>query len=230
MNRTEFMSALEKRLMPLNAEDREDALRYYDELFDEAGPIDEQKILDDLDDPDTIARQILTDNGIDPDGRPEFMIDEAVRPRQQNTQNGYQQNTQNGQGSFTENLKNDVSNMSDSTKIVLVIAIIILTAPLWGGIVGSAFGVLCGLIGIAIGLVAAFTAAGVALTVAGFVYLFKIPPIGLCIIGIGLIVLALDILLIFPFVKWVFSTLIKFIKWLADTIKGLINKRRSAAA
>ena len=36
--------------------------------------------------------------------------------------------------------------------------------------------------------------------------------------------------LIFPFVKWVFSTLIKFIKWLADTIKGLINKRRSAAA
>ncbi|MBR6336638.1 MAG: DUF1700 domain-containing protein, partial [Ruminococcus sp.] len=130
MNRTEFMSALEKRLMPLSAEDREDALRYYDELFDEAGPIDEQKILADLDDPDTIARQILSDNGIDPDGRPEFMIDEAVRPQQGGAQGG----NQGSIPTFTENLKKDINNMSDSTRIVLIIAIIVVTFPIWGGI------------------------------------------------------------------------------------------------
>lgn len=230
MNRTEFMSVLEKRLMPLDTEDREDALRYYDELFDEAGPIDEQKILDDLGDPDMIARQILSDNGISPDGSPEYMIDEAVRP-QQNTQNsGYQQNTQGGQQSFTDNIKNDVKNLSDPTKIVLIIAIIIVTAPIWGGVVGTLFGLLCGLIGISIGLVAAFSAAGVAVTVGGIVYLFQVPPIGLCMLGIGLIILALDILLIVPFVKWTFTTLIKLIKWAADMIKRLINKRSTANA
>ena len=232
MNRTEFMSALEKRLMPLDAEDREDALRYYDELFDEAGPIDEQKILDDLGGPEVIARQILSDNGIDPDGRPEYMLDEAVRQGQntQNNQNAYQQNAQGRPQGFTENIRNDVNNLSNPTKIVLIIAIIIVTAPIWGSVVGTLFGVLGGLIGISIGLVAAFSAAGVALTVAGIIYLFQIPPVGLLVLGIGMIVLALDILLIIPLVKWTFTTLIKLIKWAVDTIKGFINKRNGVAA
>ncbi len=232
MNRTEFMSALENRLMPLNEEDREDALRYYDELFDEAGPIDEQKILNELDDPDTIARQILSDNGISPDGRPEFMIDEAVRP-QQGGQNANQNTAQNNNGaapSFFENLKNDFNNMSQSTKIVIIVALILVTSPLWGGVLGTAFGVLMGLIGVAIGLVVTFTAAGVGLTVAGFVYLIKIPPIGLIILGVGLIVIALDILLIFPLVKWAFELLVSLVKWAIDTIKNLVNKSKAQNA
>ena len=220
------MSALENRLSPLGAEDREDALRYYDELFDEAGPIDEQKILDDLGDPETIARQILTDNGVDPDGRPQFMIDEAITPDNRENHGS----AQNGTPSFTDNLKNDFNNMSESTRIVLIIALIVVTFPLWGGILGGIFGMLMAVIGIAIGLVATFTFAGVGLTIMGFVYLFKAPPIGLCILGAGLIVTALDILLIFPLVKWAFSMLIKLIQWAVDTIKGLINKRRSANA
>ena len=226
MNRTEFMSALEKRLMPLSAEDREDALRYYDELFDEAGPIDEQKILADLDDPDTIARQILSDNGIDPDGRPEFMIDEAVRPQQGGAQGG----NQGSIPTFTENLKKDIHNMSDSTRIVLIIAIIVVTFPIWGGIVGGIFSVLMGIIGVAIGLVVAFTAAGAALIIAGFAALFTVPPVGLCILGAGLIVIGLDILLIFPLVKWAFSMIIKLIQWVVNTIKNFINNRQNANA
>lgn len=226
MNRTEFMSALEKRLMPLSAEDREDALRYYDELFDEAGPIDEQKILADLDDPDTIARQILSDNGIDPDGRPEFMIDEAVRPQQGGAQGG----NQGSIPTFTENLKKDINNMSDSTRIVLIIAIIVVTFPIWGGIVGGIFGVLMGIIGVAIGLVVAFTAAGAGLIIGGFAALFAVPPVGLCILGAGLIVIGLDILLIFPLVKWAFSMIIKLIQWVVNTIKNFINNRQNANA
>ena len=221
MNRTEFMSALEKRLSPLNDEDREDALRYYDELFDEAGPVDETKILNDLDDPDTIARQILADNGIDPDGRPQFMIDDVVTPNHSGSNPPPPKGT-------VEQFKEDFGRMNRNTKILLIVALLIVTSPVWGGILSGILGLIFGLMGIIFGLVIAFTAGGVGLVVSGIVYLFKVPPIGLCILGVGLIVIALDILIIFPLLKWSVGLLIKFIKWAVDTIRGLIAKKQQA--
>ena len=221
MNRTEFMSALEKRLSPLSKEDRDDALRYYDELFDEAGPIEEQNILDGLDDPDTIARQILSDNGVAPDGRPEFMIDDVITPSKG-------AGTPPPPKSTVQQLKEDFSGMNRNTKILLIVALLIVTSPVWGGILSGVLGLIFGLIGIIFGLVVAFSGAAVGLVVSGIIYLFKIPPIGLCILGIGLIVVALDILVIYPMLKWAIGLMIRFIKWAIDTVKGFIAKRSEA--
>lgn len=222
MNRNEFMSALEQRLSLLNAEDREDALRYYEELFDEAGPLGEQKILDDLDDVDTIARQILADSGVPTDGRPQFMIDEAVR-KDNTSQAGAQQRR-----STVDQIKEDIGGMSRNTKIALLVALLIVTSPVWGGVLSGALGLLLGLISVIFGLVIAFTAAGAGLIISGFVYLFKAPPLGLVILGLGLVVTALDILLIFPLVKWGINLLVKFIRWAIDTIRNFIAKRAEA--
>lgn len=230
MNRIEFMSALDARLKALDEEDRNDALRYYDELFDEAGPLEEQKILDDLGDPQDIARQILADNGISPDGRPEFMIDDVIRAgngTNANNNNSSAYGTYKQKDLFTS-IKESFMGLSRNTRIVVIVAILIVTSPVWGGILSGVLGFIFGLIGLILGLVIAFTAAGVGLIISGFVYLFRAPPLGLVILGIGLIVTALDILLIFPLVKWAFGLLVKFIRWVVDTIKSLVNKRANA--
>ncbi len=61
MNRNEYMAALRNALSALPEEERANALRYYEEYFEDAGPENEQKAMADLGDPQTVAQQILAD-------------------------------------------------------------------------------------------------------------------------------------------------------------------------
>ncbi len=58
MNRTEYMSRLEELLADISAEDRRDALQYYEDYFDEAGPWNESKVISELGTPETVAQGI----------------------------------------------------------------------------------------------------------------------------------------------------------------------------
>lgn len=61
MNRNDYMGALRRALSSLPDEERASALRYYEEFFDDAGPENEQKAIDDLGSPESVAAQILAD-------------------------------------------------------------------------------------------------------------------------------------------------------------------------
>ena len=61
MNRNEYMAALRRALAGLPEEERANALRYYEEYFDDAGPENEQKAIDGLGAPEQVAAQILAD-------------------------------------------------------------------------------------------------------------------------------------------------------------------------
>lgn len=63
MSRKEFLENLKNRLSALNEEERENAVRYYEEFFDECE--NEQEALKQLDSVEVIAEQILKENGID---------------------------------------------------------------------------------------------------------------------------------------------------------------------
>lgn len=60
MNKQEYMKELTNRLspLPLSQDDIADALRYYDEYFDEAGPEREQAVIAELGSPAYVAAQI----------------------------------------------------------------------------------------------------------------------------------------------------------------------------
>ena len=81
MRREEFISELKKKLGRLPAEELDDAVAYYDELFLDAGEENEEKTAASLGSIDAIARQIYIDNGIDPDGKAEFLMEEYVEPK-----------------------------------------------------------------------------------------------------------------------------------------------------
>ena len=64
MKKYEYLSELEKRLFALPADARRDALNYYEEYFDAAGPDNEDATADELCDPAEAARKILESEGL----------------------------------------------------------------------------------------------------------------------------------------------------------------------
>ncbi len=59
MNKTEFLKALEKQLRHLPQEDREDALRYYDEMISDMGLDNAADVTARLGSPKEVAREII---------------------------------------------------------------------------------------------------------------------------------------------------------------------------
>ena len=83
MKKYEYLSELEKRLSALPEAERRDALNYYEEYFDAAGPDKEAATAAELGDPAEAARKILEGEGLTPDADPaatESTRSDAVPP------------------------------------------------------------------------------------------------------------------------------------------------------
>lgn len=61
MNRTEFMRQLERLLQSVPQQEREEALQYYNDYFDDAGAENEKEVLDALGNPAKVAENIKRD-------------------------------------------------------------------------------------------------------------------------------------------------------------------------
>lgn len=59
MTRTAFLAALEQLLAPLPEAERKDALSYYEDYLDTAGPENEARAIAELGSPEEVARKIL---------------------------------------------------------------------------------------------------------------------------------------------------------------------------
>lgn len=71
MNREQFLARLGSRLKRLPPEDREDALEYYKEYLDDAGPENEAATISAWGTPEQVASQILADYAVKQgDGKP----------------------------------------------------------------------------------------------------------------------------------------------------------------
>lgn len=64
MNMNEYMRELESALKHLPREDREEALSYYREYFEDAGPMKEAEVIEELGDPKFAASQIVKEVAI----------------------------------------------------------------------------------------------------------------------------------------------------------------------
>jgi len=61
MNRTRFMRELEQLLKDLPDSERREAIQYYNDYFDDAGPENEAKVIQELGSPELVAHTIRTD-------------------------------------------------------------------------------------------------------------------------------------------------------------------------
>lgn len=203
MRREEFMKELEYRLQGIPANEREDALAYYENYFDEAGAENEAQVIKELGSPASVAEKILADV--------------------QHTHTG------NSHGVHTQ--KAEKPHMSTGKK-VLIAVILILTFPLWIGIVAGLFGAIVGIIGaafgIAVGMVGAafgLIVSGIALIIGGIMLIALYPAAGIASAGIGAVLTAIGILVAVLSVWCLGVWLPKGIKKLYYWIKSLVHRK-----
>ena len=175
MTRDEFMKELAYLLQDIQDEDKEDALQYYMDYFDEAGPDREADVVRELGSPERIASIIrsdmagnledggeFTESGYkderfrDPNYQvvKRFDLPEGREPEWQESrrddrvrQDGRQENVHDAQG----NHGRPRPRTSGPLKVILWIILIIVAAPVLLGIGGGAMGIVGGLLGILVG-------------------------------------------------------------------------------
>lgn len=201
MNKNEYLQELRKELNSFSREERDSAISYYEEFFDEAGSDNEQAVIASLGDPKTLAGAILKESGVDSEN---------------STNAGFTPPQNTG--------KSPTAKENDNSRNVLVILLIILSSPIWGGFVAGAFTALAVVIATAFAITFGILVASVVLIAAGIFFLFSFAPTGLFLLGVGLVLLGTSILIIFPIFKFFISILISGFKWVIDCVKKLFSR------
>ena len=231
MNRKEYLERLEQLLIVLPYEEREEALQYYTDYFDDAGVENEEKVIRELGSPEEVAAKIragyageyaeYSEQGFE-DTRfhenKEIMVDSTGAnsdwedmPKEEQEYGGYQKER-------SQNRPN-----ANIWKIIAIVLILLIVSPIMIplGIAGIAvvFAILVAVIAVVFALgVSGFAIlfAGITIIVAGLAKVFLAPAVGILATGIGCLLLAVGILL-----SWVIISV--FIKVVPGVIRSIVN-------
>lgn len=200
MNRAAFMQQLESLLQNISCAERQEALQYYNDYFDDAGVENEEEVLENLGSPASIAENIINDlNGTDTSGwqqnkaNPRAVVQYGETDASGFRGTGYQQGIQN---TYTESKQGLSGGM-----IALIVVLAVLSCPIWIGLAVGLFGLLIGLFAGWFGIIIGFGGAALGTLVAALalvvVSIMCIPVstlAGLAVFGIALILAALCLL------------------------------------
>lgn len=208
MDRKQFMRELEFLLQDISEEERQEALEFYENYFDEAGMNNEQKVISELGDPARVAA-IIKDGlkgkfddhihagsgGFSDDmySKNFEVIDAQEKKKTKNTKK-------------ENHGRNRWSEMDSRDQLILIVLAILACAPfsfsvlgIFKGIFGGVFGIFGGLFGVGFSIFAVFLCfifgfwiitfifhiLAFILFVMGFIYLFSMPGAGLIYMGIA---------------------------------------------
>ncbi|MBP3474736.1 MAG: hypothetical protein J6K48_00225 [Lachnospiraceae bacterium] len=243
MDRAEFMRRLTDLLSDVPPMEREEAIQYYNDYFDDAGAENEAGVIASLGTPEELAGIIkaglndggnageFTESGFK--GYGETYKNEVMKTGQaESGQTAYGQNpygqTAYGGNSYGQTAQGNAGNgarkksMSGGMVALIVIAVI-LSSPLWIGLAGGLFGIVVGLLATLLGIFAAFlivgvvlAVVGIALFVAGIAAMVSAPLGGLCMIGGGMICFAIGLVFIWLMVIVIAAAV-------PGLIRGIVN-------
>lgn len=215
MNRKRFMYELEKLLKDLPANEREEAIQYYNDYFDDAGAENEARVIEELGSPEQVAATIREGMA---DGSAEYTEHGYEDPRFRSHQD-ISAEYREAQEEKSSPKKNGSGMWKFLCIVLLCILLCPIVFPLGVAVLAVAAAVIIGVIGIGIGAVVAGLAlpiAGIATIIYGIYKLFLLPAVGIALGGIGCLLLAAGILICL-LVVWIFG---KAVPWL---IRGLVS-------
>lgn len=188
MNRVDFMNQLESLLQNISPAEREEALQYYNEYFNDAGAENEQDVIEALGNPAKVAENIKRDLYGSGYG-----------------DNTYQRTSVNNRAvveykpTATELPKEE--NKLSTGMIVLIVVLCIFASPIILGLASGAFGVVTALFAAWFSVILSFGAAALALLIVMLVLIvvsimcMPVSPFaGVAVMGCGFICGALGIL------------------------------------
>uniref|UniRef100_UPI0040569236 DUF1700 domain-containing protein n=1 Tax=Acetatifactor sp. TaxID=1872090 RepID=UPI0040569236 len=189
MNRTEFMRQLENLLQNISLTEREEALQYYNDYFDDAGAENEENVIEALGNPARVAENIKKD----------------LYGSGYGDNNTYQKAVVNDKAIIEYHQRptesKETGNKMSTGTIVLIVILCVLASPFLIGIASGIIGVLAGLIATWFILILAFGIASavllmalVLLVIVGIMCAFQSPLAGMVVLGSGLICGGLGIL------------------------------------
>ena len=242
MTRDEFMKELAYLLQDIESEDKEDAVQYYTDYFDEAGPDKEAEIIKELGSPERIASMIRSDiSGHMKDGgaftergyEDERFRDPGYGMAPPMDLPEYQAEAGQDQADKGRDTQPSAPRSSKVVKTILWIVLILAASPILLGIGGGLLGLLFGALGILTAMlvtlgVLTFAAllGGVILVPFGVVQMFAHPldglmssGTGLIFLGAGALCLALSILFYGRFVPFI-------IRGIVNSLSRLLHGRR----
>lgn len=192
MNRKEFLSQLEQALQGMPAEECRRAVEYYENYFDEAGPENEQEVLQQLGAPEKVAADILRD-----------YRDIAQRPN--HSHEGNQKTASEQKNGRSQQRGEWFRSLDNGQKLLLLVLLLVaagVVVPVGVGVIGGIGGILFALICVvctvfflvpALDLVA--WAGMLALLFAAGVHVSTNPMLALLLLGLALICAACGVLL-----------------------------------
>lgn len=221
MTRVEFMTELAALLQDVPEYERVDAMKYYNDYFDDAGEENEQEVIRELESPAKVAANIKADIS----GQAENTVVEypkGSKESEEKAQEGYQYQYQEAEQD--QRTSRPDAKTSRGLKILLIIAIILVAAPvaipLLLGIAAVILGCLAAVFCIFIAIVVAFaaiTVAGVTLICTGIFSMIPTIAVGLALFGTGLILTVIGVIGTiagFRLCTIVFPGIIRGIVWL----------------
>ncbi len=189
MNREEFLRQLERLLYDIPESERREAMEYYQNYFEDAGPENEAQIIEELGSPQEVAASIKKN-----------LFGENYEE--------YDYETQTKQ-------KQPYVPPEKPSRNILIGIIVVLTFPLWIGLIGGAFGLIVG--GVAcvfafavavFALVGSLLLVGFILAGIGFANIFAgLPAVGMILISVGMFILAFAILGVIV-IGWAFGRIL----------------------
>lgn len=220
MNRAQFMEELAQLLLDIPQEDRDEALEFYENYFEDAGVENESAILEELGSPEKLALSIrynLWDGNEEYAEYTEYGYEDTRTREKDKMPDAYtvvghsrvRREWKHSSKNFEEQFEQENENgyeKRNHTKLILAIILMVFLSPVLKGVIGGVLGVIAAVLCVvfAVGFVLpvvgllvaavltfAFAAAGVAVMVVGFPLFFTNTAVGILLWGIGFLLLAL---------------------------------------
>ena len=202
MDKQTFLRRLEEGLRQLPPEEREDILAYHREYFQDAGPEQEAKVIQELGDPDLLTRRLLSEYGEQPPASPP--------PPSQPQPEAPKRKRPSG---------------------VLVAILAVLAAPialpLAAALGAAAIALAVAALSVALALMAVIVGVlvtGFALVALGFSGLLLYPPAALVVLGAGLVCCGLGLFGVMPVVRLIQA----MFRGLANLFRKALSRRKTA--
>lgn len=224
MNRKEFIDKLDYLLQDIEDIEREEALQYYEDYFDEAGSENESQVINDLGSPERVAAIIKA--GL------ENQFDQDIEYSEKGMDNANYKEVREvieAEVIDKEKKENHFKGNPDRNRILIIliiIGIIFLALPIGGGLFGVCIGVIAALFALGIGVLTGGVVClvgAVACLVKGAMILASTPGMGLIILAtsFGLIALSIGF---FALARGTVKAIPLMVSGVVNLIKTIIQK------
>ena len=271
MDRAEFMRRLTALLNDVPPAEREEAIQYYNDYFEDAGEGNEQGVIASLGSPEELAKSIkagLQDGGsmgeftesgfrgyeeqrrneiMQMQAREESTADSGTAGGQTSAYGGSQGSTYGGPGgpgstygpagSQDGHYGQPAGNTPPPKEglsggmIALIVILAVLSSPVWvsllGGLFGGSVGLIAGLFGVFLAFLivgVVLIVVGIALIITGIVAMFGSPLGGLCLIGTGMVLMAVGLVFMWLMVFVVGTAIPALIRGIVNLCRRIFHK------